>query len=161
MYFSQELLNYYNNKIITDGIDLKEPESTFNYNEKIIDVTYVKYIMFLHLKNVIDYIESKGIILGNVELNIKFILNEIINDEVNKSYYKNTMEIYTNIINNNMENLDVYNYLDQAIKRDNLRMIYYIIYDRQEDIVDWYHESILTDLLGFEGDIQNTSLSIW
>ena len=160
MYFSQETFDYYNNKIITDHVDLKDPENMFNGDEEIIDTTYVKYVMLLHMKNVTDYIVSKGVFLGNVEQNIKTILNEIINDEVNESYYDNTLEIYRDISDLRLDE-EIYILLNQAIKRDNLRMIYYLIYYRQNELTCWYEDSVLHDLLGFFNNVNDTPMSIW
>ena len=32
--------------------------------------------------------------------------------------------------------------MDQAIKRENWRMIFYLIFDRDEELDDWFNETI-------------------
>ena len=141
MYLAPELTERYNHKIETDCVDLTIPEGVIYGNEEIIDITYVKYVMLLHMKHLLSYIGSKGVFLGDISQNIRTILNEIINDEVDESYYDNTIEIYQDISRFGFD-ADIYDLMDQAIKRDNQRMINYLIFKREEDLKCWFEDAI-------------------
>ena len=137
-----ELINYFNNRVEIDGLSIRDrPVELFEKLSNTLKETdlyykYIKHVSLLHMNYVIKYIESKGIFLGDIEWNIKLILNEMINDEVDESYYENTMEIYADIIPYDIDNIDVYDYLDQAIKRGNWRMVYYLIFWEDEEMAD-------------------------
>ena len=143
MNLSPALTERYNHKIETDGVDMEVPENIIDGDEEIIDVTYVKYVMLLHMRHILNYIESKGVFLGDIRQNIRTILNEIINDEVDESYYENTIEIYRGISRFGFD-ADIYVLMDQAIRLDNQRMIHYLIFYRQEELECWY-EDVMND----------------
>ena len=103
--------------------------------EPLIDVNYVKYVALKHIDGIIQYIKSKGVILEDIEWNIKLILNEIIKGEVDEDYYLNTIEIYESI-RNSIFDADIYDLINQAIRLDNKRMLYYLIFKEDEDMAD-------------------------
>ena len=103
--------------------------------EPLIDVNYVKYVALKHIDGIIQYIKSKGVILEDIEWNIRQILNEIIKGEVDEDYYLNTIEIYESI-KNSIFDTDIYNLIDQPIRLDNKRMLYYLIFMEDEDMAD-------------------------
>ena len=82
-----EVINSFNNKIKTDHVNIEFPE----IYDKDVDPNYLQHVMVLHMYHLISY--SKGVFLGNIDQNLRFILNEIINDEVDEKYYLNTKEI--------------------------------------------------------------------
>ena len=142
MFLDPELIDCFNNKVETDGLLIRDrPEELFDesYNalkETDIRFEYIKYVVLLHMNYVIKYIENQGVFLGDFIGNIKQILNEIINNEVDESYYENTIEIYEDILGFDMGEADVYDLLDQAIKRENWRMVYYLIFWEDEEMAD-------------------------
>ena len=111
-------------------------------NNPTIDATYIKYIAIQHIKNLIQYINSKNIKLNDIEGNIRQILDEIIKGDVSESYYTNTMDIYDSINGNSMDELDLYGIVNQAIRLDNKRLLYYIIFRESEDLTDRIYELI-------------------
>ena len=145
MYSEPELIQYFNNKVETDGVNIQYPMGllgeAFNaYKETDIYVKYLKHVVLLHMSYIIEYIENKGIVLGDVRWNIRQILNEIINDEVDEDYYQNTIEIYEGISDD--PEPDIYDLIDQAIGLDNMRMVYYLIFDENENMADRLSEVI-------------------
>ena len=106
------------------------------------DTTYIKYIALRHINNLIQYINSKNIMLGDVEYNIRQILDEIIKGDVSESYYTNTMDIYDSISGNFMGDLDLYAIVNQAIRLDNKKLLYYIIFKESEELADRIYEVI-------------------
>ena len=100
----------------------------------IIDNIYLKYVVLKHIDNLIQYIKSKGVILEDIEWNIKLILNEIITNQVSEDYYLNTIYIYTSIDNCPFPN--IYDLINQAIRLDNKRMLYYLIFMEDEELAD-------------------------
>ena len=101
---------------------------------------YIKYLVLKHLNNLVKYIENKGIYLENVKLGIKTILNEIVTNQVSEDYYTNTLEIYREITNKNYDDIDAYDLIDQAIRLDNKKVLYYIIFSEDEDLNDRLYE---------------------
>ena len=145
MYSEPELIQYFNNKVEIDGVDIKYPlglldEAYNTYKDTDIYVKYLKHVVLMHMSYIIKYIESKGVVLGDVRWNIRQILNEIINDEVDEDYYENTIEIYEGISGNHEP--DIYDLIDQAIRLDNMRMVYYLIFDENENMADRLSEVI-------------------
>ena len=106
-----------------------------------IDVNYVKYLALKHQNDIIQYIKSKGVILNDIEWNIRQILNEIIKGEVDEDYYLNTIEIYESISNSIFEP-DIYYLINQATRLDNKRMLYYLIFKKDEEMADRVYEVI-------------------
>ena len=143
-----KLIQYYNHKIHNIH-DIKECDSfTTPYlielegYQQQIDANYVKYVALKYINNLIKYIESKGIVLEDIELNIRQILNEITNNTVDEDYYLNTIEIYNSISGNNYNDEDIYDVINQAIRLDNKRLLYYIIFKEDEDMADRVNEVI-------------------
>ena len=67
-------------------------------NQDPIDADYIKYLALKHIDNLIQYINSKKIVLEDIEWNIKLILNEITTNKVSEEYYLNTIDIYESIV---------------------------------------------------------------
>ena len=103
---------------------------------------YLKYLALKHLYNLVKYIESKGVYLENVKLGIKTILYEIVTNQVSEDYYTNTLQIYREIMDKNYDDIDAYDLIDQAIRLDNKRVLYYIIFDEDTDLSDRLYEII-------------------
>ena len=142
MYSEPELIQYFNHKVKIDDVDIQnrpdEPFGGFFNSLKETDVyfKYLKHIVLMHMSYIIKYIENKGIVLGDIRWNIRQILNEIINNEVDEDYYLNTINIYESIAGFDEGEADVYDLLDQAIKRGNWRMVYYLIFWEDETMSD-------------------------
>ena len=138
LYSEPELIQYYNHKMETDGVDIKNPEKVLDevYGKPNIDAKYLKHLALMHMSHLIYYIESQGVVLGDVKWNIKQILNEIINNQVDEDYYLNTIDIYESIGGFNDGEADIYYLIDQAIRLDNKRILYYLIFKRDEEMVD-------------------------
>ena len=137
-----EIIQYFNDKTEIDGLSIRDrPEDLFDESYKALKETdvhfeYIKHVVLMHMNYIIKYIENQGVFLGNIKWNIRTILNEIINDEVDEEYYRNTKEIYEDILNIDRNEADVYELLDQAIKRENWRMVYYLIFWEDEEMSD-------------------------
>ena len=126
-----------------EGCDSLEPSYLIELEgyKPLIDVNYVKYVALKHMNSIIDYINSKGIVLKDIEWNIKLIINEILTNQVDEDYYLNTIEIYESL-GNTMLGSDVYDLINQAIRLDNKRMLYYLIFREDEDMADRVYEVI-------------------
>ena len=111
-------------------------------NQQPIDADYVKYVALKHIDSLIEYINSKGMVLNDIEWNIKQILNEIINNTVDEDYYLNTLDIYNSISGNNFNEPDIYDIINQAIRLDNKRILYYLIFKEDEEMADMVYELI-------------------
>ena len=146
--FSAQQVQRFVNKIQTikklekkDNIDIRYLIDLEGYNA-VIDKDYIKYLARMHVVNVLEYIDSKGVVLEDIWENIDKILKEIIDGTVDEDYYLNTIDIY-DCINNNGSNMDdLYGVINQAIRLDNKRLLYYIIYDESSDIADRAYEYI-------------------
>ena len=141
-----EEIQYYNHRIETMekmgcylkySSDLLEEE----LEQPQIDVKYIKYIGLKYMINLIEYIENNGVKLENIEWNIRQIINEILTNQVSEDYYLNTIDIYESI-NQSIIEPDIYYLIDQAIRLDNKRMLYYLIFREDEDIADRVSEVI-------------------
>ena len=108
----------------------------------VVDKDYIKYLARKHVVNVLEYIDGKGVVLEDIWENIDKILKEIIDGTVDEDYYLNTIDIYDSISGNYMSDIDLYAVIDQAIRLDNIRLLYYIIYDECSDIADRAYEVI-------------------
>ena len=108
--------------------------------ETKIDADYVKYIALKHISSLINYINTKNVVLNDIEWNIKLILNEITTNKVSEDYYLNTIDIYTSITPK--YDADIYDLINQAIRLDNKRMIYYLIFKEDEEMADRLSEII-------------------
>ena len=107
----------------------------------VIDKDYIKYLARMHVVNVLEYIDSKGVVLEDIWENIDKILKEIIDGTVDEDYYLNTIDIY-DCINNGSNMNDLYGVINQAIRLDNKRLLYYIIFNESSDIADRAYEFI-------------------
>ena len=106
-----------------------------------IDARYLRHVVLKYMRNLIEYIKNKGVILEDVEWNIKLIINEILTNQVNEDYYLNTIDIYESI-NQSIIEPDIYYLIDQAIRLDNKRMLYYLIFMEDEEMADRLSEVI-------------------
>ena len=104
---------------------------SIEHNKPLIDINYLKYLALKHINNIIQYIQNKGYQLENIEENIRKIINEIITNQVSEDYYHNTIDIYESIIDKGIAG-DVYDLIDEAIRLDNKRLLYYIIFNEDE-----------------------------
>ena len=149
LHLPSEQIQYYNYKIQTnDNPELiKYPEDVIAqavqdvvWDKRLkrheIDDNFLKHLVLLHMNHLLCYIENKEFVLGDVRWNIATILNEMINNEVDEDYYLNTKDIYEDILGLCRGDADVYDLLDQAIKRENWRMVYYLIFSEDEKMVD-------------------------
>ena len=141
-----EQIQYYNQKIESicdqEGIDSFNSPYLIDLEgmQQLIDVNYIKYVALKNQNNLIDYIRSKGVVLKDIEWNIRQILNEIITNQVDENYYLNTIEIYESI--DKGINTDIYDLINQAIRLDNKRMLYYLIFKEDEEMSDRVYEVI-------------------
>ena len=146
---TDEQVMYYNHKIQTmeeniPWCNMKYPGGLIDeegLNETQIDANYVKYIALKYMSNLINYIKNKGIQFDNIEYNIRQIINEILTRQVDESYYINTIDIYEGI-NGTFLDTDIYDLIDQAIRLDNKRMLYYLILKEDEEMADRLSEII-------------------
>ena len=139
-------IQYYNQKIQNICEQEKRNSLPASYlieiegYQPLIDVNYIKYVALKHLNTIIEYIKSKGVVLKDIEWNIKLILNEITTNKVNEDYYLNTIDIYESI--GGLDEPDIYNLVNQAIRLDNKRMLYYLIFKEDEEMTDRVYEVI-------------------
>ena len=110
--------------------------------KEVVDADYVKYLARKHIVNILEYIDGKGVVLEDIEWNISQILKEIINGTVDEDYYTNTIDIYDSINGSHTDDIDLYGIINQAIRLDNKRLLYYIIFKESEDIIDRAFEVI-------------------
>ena len=156
LHLPPEQIQYYNHRIQTYGVDIRYPENVLNeafadilnkkYEKHNIDANFLKHLVLLHMGDLINYIESKGVVLGDIRWNIRQILNEIINNDVDENYYINTIKIYEDISEEG-PNADIYTLLDQAIRLGSWRMIYYLIFKEDENIADRLSEVINAEVI--------------
>ena len=111
-------------------------------NQDPIDADYVKYVALKHVDNLIQYINSKGMVLEDIEWNIKLILNEITTNKVDEDYYLNTLDIYNSISGNSFDEPNIYDIINQAIRLDNKKILYYLIFKEDEEMADRVYEVI-------------------
>ena len=135
-------IQYYDYKMQVDDIDVRFPEEVLNEAElqPQVNANYLIHVVLKHMRSLIEYIESKGVVLQDIEWNIKLILNEIITNQVSEDYYLNTIDIYESISSSDYP--DIYDLIKQAIRLDNKRMLYYLIFMRDEQMKDRLDEAI-------------------
>ena len=135
LHLTPEETQYYDYKMKEDDVNIRYPQDVLNEAEfqPLIDDKYLKQIVLIYMTNLIKYIESKGVVLEDIEWNIKLILNEIITNQVTEDYYLNTIDIYESLLPNFIET-DIYYLIDQAIRLDNKRMLYYLIFMEDENM---------------------------
>ena len=143
LHLSPEETQYYDYKMQADNVDICYPQNVLNEAkfQPQVDDKYLKQIVLIYMRNLIEYIESKGVVLEDVEWNIKLILNEILTNQVSEDYYLNTIDIYESI-NPSIVDPDIYYLIDQAIRLDNKRMLYYLIFKEDEEMADRLSEVI-------------------
>ena len=109
---------------------------------------YLNYLYDKHMFTMVNYINAKlPEALPNIPENISAILNEIISGEVDESYYENTVGIYEDIAG--CSEGERYPVIDQAIRLNNIKLLYYIYFLEESDI-----EAAFEDAMG-EGVIIN------
>ena len=146
IYLQPQTITFYNRRIVTDRVDLSFPEYSIDCSDgENEDHTYVRYLMILCLNDYTQYTESMGVVLKYNEINIRTILNEIINGVVDERYYKNTIEFYKKffcgdccVINGRY----YYKLMEQAVRFNDQKMIDYLIFKRQEDLERWFDDIV-------------------
>ena len=113
--------------------------------KEVIDKDYIKYLARKHIVDILAYIDGKGMVLEDIYDNIQQILKEIIDGTVDEDYYTNTIDIYDSINGSHTDVIDLYGVINQAIRLDNKRLLYYIIFDESSDIADRAYEVIRED----------------
>ena len=88
--------------------------------------------------NLVRHLDINNFYLGDIQHGIACVFNEIINGEVDFSYYDNTREIYRDLIYNEkgVEDITAYDLINQAAKRDNKRVAYYLLYREDLELQD-------------------------
>ena len=145
LFLPPETVAFYNQKIRTTRVDIVEPKVTIPDEDDTgenIDYTYIKYLMRLCLNDYKQYAESKGVVLKNDKINIRIILNEILNDTLPENYYINKKYFYRSLIDWSDYKYYHYKLMDQAIKFNDQRMIHYLIFIKQEDLENWFDEIV-------------------
>ena len=145
IYLHPQTIAYYNQRIITERVKILLPEFSVDWDGRYEDKTYLKYIMLLCLNNYIQYTESMGVVLNYDKINIRTILNEIINGVLDERYYKDKIKFYEKfycIDYYNFNGLYYYQLMEQAVKSNDERMIHYLIFKRQEELEDWFDEIV-------------------
>ena len=148
IYLHPEEIQYYDHKIKmleeTDYGSIKYPGSLIDIEteQPQIDANYLKHVVLKYMRNLIEYIENKGVILEDVEWNIKLIINEILTNQVSEDYYLNTIDIYESISDGRFGEVDIYDLINQAVRLDNKRMLYYFIFKEDEEMADRLSEII-------------------
>ena len=143
LHLSPEETQYYDYKMQEDDVNIRYPQNVLDeaFLQPQVNAKYLKQIVLIYMRNLIEYIENKGVILEDVEWNIKLILNEIITNQVSEDYYLNTIDIYESLLSNFIQP-DIYYLIDQAIRLDNKRMLYYLIFKEDEEMADRLSEVI-------------------
>ena len=95
-----------------------------------VDVDYVNYLFYRHLKNMVKHMANRGIYLIDIENNIKVILNKIITGVVKEEHYEKLIDQYDNLSGGY---LNIYDVIDRAIDFNNLEILYYIYYMEEEE----------------------------
>ena len=113
------------------------------FENQVVDQLYLQYIKQTHMFNLVRHLDINNFYLGDIQHGIACVFNEIINGEVDFSYYDNTIEIYRDLIYNEkgVEDITAYDLINQAAKRDNKRVAYYLLYREDlnlQDIVEDY-----------------------
>ena len=130
----------YDQKIQDSCLDMTIPDQLIAEEGESLnpDHDYMAYIAQTHMFNMVKYLDECKYYLGDIILGIKAILKEIINQEVDEDYYQNTIEIYKDLIYNvtKDDDINIYQLLDEAIKRDNKRLIYYLLFREDLTVTD-------------------------
>ena len=143
-FFTTTQMVNYEQKIQDSCLDMTMPAQLIAEEGESLnpDSDYMAYIAQTHMFNMVKYLNDCKYYLGDIILGIKAILKEIINQEVDEDYYLNTIKIYEDLIYNitGDENINIYQLLDEAIKRDNKRLIYYLFFDEDLTVRDRIEE---------------------
>ena len=143
-HFTTEQMVKYIQKIQDSSLDMTVPDQLIAEEGESLnpDYDYMAYIAQTHILNMVKYLGENGCFLGDIVVGIKSILKEIINQEVDEDYYQNTIEIYEDLIYNVTKDNDIniYQLLDEAIKRDNKRLIYYLFFSEDLTVTDRIEE---------------------
>ena len=138
--FTEHEIERYNQKIQENNNQFYPVNAIIEEAEKKVDLLYIQYIKQTHMFNLVRHLDINNFYLGDVQYGIACVFNEIINGEVDFSYYDNTREIYEDLIYNEkgVDDITTYDLINQAIKRDNKRFAYYLLY---------YEDSYLQDIV--------------
>ena len=66
LHLPPEVINYFNNKIERDNVNIEFPETAEEGYEEDLDPNYLQHVMLLHMDHLLCYIESKGVFLGDI-----------------------------------------------------------------------------------------------
>ena len=149
--FTPHEIERYNQKIQENNNQFYPVNAiTEEFKNQVVDQLYLQYIKQTHMFNLVRHLDINNFYLGDIQHGIACVFNEIINGEVGFSYYDNTREIYEDLIYNEkgVEDITAYDLINQAAKRDNKRVAYYLLYredlELQGEIEDYqcHHVSI-------------------
>ena len=149
--FTPQEIEKYNQKIQENNNQFYPVNAiTEEFKNQVVDLHYLQYIKQTHMFNLVRHLDINNFYLGDIQHGIACVFNEIINGEVDFNYYDNTIEIYRDLIYNEkgVEDITAYDLINQAVKRDNKRVAYYLLYredlELQIEIEDCqcYHVSI-------------------
>ena len=140
--FTPHEIERYNQKYKEDKNNQFYPENAIaeEVENQVVDLLYLQYIKQTHMFNLVRHLDINNFYLGDIQHGIACVFNEIINGEVDFSYYDNTREIYEDLIYNEkgVDDITAYDLINQAVKRDNKRFAYYLLY---------YEDSYLQDIV--------------
>ena len=145
--FTEYDIERYNQKIQENNNQFYPVNAIIEEAEKqVVDLLYLQYIKQTHMFDLVRHLDINNFYLGDVQYGIACVFNEIINGEVDFSYYDNTIEIYEDLIYNEkgVNDITTYDLINQAIKRDNKRLAYYLLYYE-----DSYLQYIVQDYLRY------------
>ena len=113
------------------------------FENQVVDLLYLQYIKQTHMFNLVRHLDINNFYLGDIQHGIACVFNEIINGEVDFSYYDNTREIYENLTYNEkgVDDITAYDLINQAAKRDNKRVAYHLLYEEDlhlQDVIEDY-----------------------
>ena len=142
--FTTEEMEHYEQKIRENNNQFY-PEFAIEeeFNKPVVDIRYLQYIKQTHMFNLVRHLDMNNFYLGDVQHGIACVFNELINGEVEFSYYDNTREIYENLTYNEkgVDDITAYDLLNQAAKRDNKRVAYHLLYEEDlhlQDVIEDY-----------------------
>ena len=142
--FTPHEIERYNQKIQENNNQFYPVNAiTEEFKNQVVDQLYLQYIKQTHMFNLVRHLDINNFYLGDIQHGIACVFNEIINGEVGFSYYDNTREIYEDLIYNEkgVEDITAYDLINQAAKRDNKRVAYYLLYEEDlhlQDVVKDY-----------------------
>ena len=98
--------------------------------QDVVDVEYVNYLFYRHLKNMVKYMANRGVYLIDIEQNIKLVLNKITTGVVKEEHYEKLIDQYDNLSGGYV---NIYDVIDRAIDFNNYEILYYIYYMEEEE----------------------------